>query len=135
MLTKNYQRQLDIPHEPEEWITIRMLSWQQLENAREQRNAQVMKSVKDLDLEAMGLKPDPVTAQKAAETAAAAPDAVTNYDRLALLSAGVVEWSYDDEVSGDALLDLDEMTAKWLVNEIYALSRRSDAEVKDSSGQ
>lgn len=118
-------RQVPIPHEPGETLTLRALSWRQLDQARE---VQAKRSLHD-SLESTKvfreLDPDWVKSQmanaenrEAAETRAAAPDTYSNYDMESVLRAGVIGWSYDTKFKPELLDDLDGATATWAFREL-----------------
>lgn len=151
MLVNTIKRRLDVPGEPGEWIEIRRLSWRQMDTARETRQTAVLLRVKALggDIfkalqEQAASAPAPVEAVAGlpAESVALAeperPDA-GEYDRAALLAAGVVGWSYADEagnrvkVSPATLDQLDEETAAWLATEILAFSRPATGEERKNA--
>src|SRR4030095_3750994 len=110
MITKGVTERREIPHEPGEWFEIKLLSWQELEHARDTRSRKSLANIRDMGQEVYG------AIQQAATNAAAAPVDRTiedNYDRMALLIAGVVGWSYPEPVSVETLGQLDETTAHW----------------------
>jgi len=120
-LTKGRTETVDFPHEPGESATIRMLSWKQLEDAKDATVASAFKLFENLSpqaLEAITNAPER-PGREAAEA---------KYDRATLLEAGVVTWSYQDPVDAETIADLDDVTAELLEQEILALSRRTEAE-------
>ena len=125
MLTNTVTRRLDIPHEPGQWIEIRMLSWKQLDDAREVRFKKVMDRLDGVDT---SILPDVDNDDKGDDADEDAP-----YDRLTIFNAAVWEWTYEDEVSDTTLQNLDDVTAEWLEEEILALSTRKEEEKNDSS--
>ncbi len=110
-------RRVEIPHEPGSWMEIRALSFVALAEARHARLAQlaelggILSALRDV----------------ATPTSAAEADPLASYDRLSLLSAGIVAWSYGPTI---AAADLDDPTSEWAAREILAYSVPGPAEVK-----
>ncbi len=121
MLTKGRTETVDFPHEPGESATIRMLSWKQLEEAKD---ATVQGAFKLFE----NLSPAALEALTNAPERASRQTADTTYDRAVILLRGVVGWSYEDPVDEETLADLDDETAEFLEDAILGLSRRTEAE-------
>ncbi len=128
-LTTNVTKSIELPHEPGQHVVIRMLSWRQLESARTARTMEAMESVKDMDQEFLQgmLKNLPDTPKEDEEATTRTP-----YNKRAMLRAGIVSWSYTEEVSEATIDDLDEPTADFLFSAIEKLSAVSVDEGKDS---
>ena len=104
-------RRADVPHEPGQWLELRMLSWLDLDHARTARIKEIAERAKVLsgiNFAALAVpQPQPVE------------DPLLNFDVQTLLRRGVSAWSYGDKVTTD---DLDERTAQWAAREILALT-------------
>ena len=121
-LVTNITKRLDVPHEQGEWVEIRKLSWRQLEAASDAQTEKAMAKVSGLGAELMASLPKAVAGDR---------DPVDSYDRGAALAAGIIAWSYDAPVSPDAIGDLDEETAGWLMREIISFTTGDAAERKN----
>lgn len=130
MLTKGITDKRDIPHEPGEWIEIRKLSWIDLDDAREARQAAVFGNVKAMGGEVMAALPKrckkgcgeekhdgacPPPEERADDSAA---DPTNEYDQNIMLHRGIVAWSYEEPSSGANIDTLDEVTAHWIHGEL-----------------
>lgn len=124
MLIKRITRRVDVPHEPGEWLELRYLDRSQFKEAAIIRQREAAGMAKSYGGELFS------AIQKTREELAVPPDAkpaeptieelVAAYDPDTLLKLAVAGWSYDEEVSEDALKRLDEATVEWAVKEIVA---------------
>ena len=106
MLTKDLTRQLDLPHEPGAWITVRGLGYVALERARQRKLVDQIGLLRQLgDVQSVANK---------AEASTDEPDPLAAYDLTALLEEAIVAWSYEEPVSPEAIHSLDEVTAKFV---------------------
>lgn len=122
MRTNKITTTLDVPNEAGATITIRRLSHHQLMMAIDRRQ--------DAAIDKLNKIADPSKLPKGDNEAAEEPR--QRYDRMAILRAGVVDWSYAEDVTDEALEDQDEAWASWAFDEIIAFSIRSAEEKKDS---
>ena len=108
-LVKGIVRRLEVPGEDGAHITVKMLSWLELDRSRRAR------------LEALAGQLRLISGVQLPQTDAAVTEAdpLTAYDRATLLACGVTEWTYGDPV--DTTL-LDERTAEWASRQILELS-------------
>ena len=132
MLTIGITKELEIPHEPGETITIRKLSWKQLANARKERQEAVFATVKAMGGEVLSALPSRCSkgcGEEKHQGACPPPeeradpsgvDPTNEYDHGTLLQTGIVSWSYEKPANVGNIDDLDEVTAKWAVAEIVA---------------
>jgi hypothetical protein len=130
MITRGVTERREIPHEPGEWFEIKLLSWQELEHARDTRSRKSLANIRDMGQEVYG------AIQQAAANAAAAPadrNIEDNYDRMALLTTGVVGWSYPEPVSAETLGQLDEDTARWAMQNILGVTFMRSAEARKNA--
>ena len=131
-LTRGQTFDEPIPHEQGEWIKFRRLSWTQLDEARKAKGRKVMRNIAS-DPEAVKLLAEVQninSASPAAPDPAAAltvpPDPLSDYDQEMLLRLGIVEWSYDEPVSPEAIGDLDEETAEWAARKLLPKPKTTD---------
>lgn len=120
-LTNRIVRRVDLPHEPGQWVEIRMPSLGILDRAREVRSRRAIEMVAGIDLSqikgASGERP----ARSGAE-----------FDWLTLLAGCITAWSYADPVSAENVGELDEVTVSVLVEAL--LVAPSEADRKKVSG-
>ena len=119
MIVKNITKKCDIPHEADEWMIFRRLTWKQLEEASDVSSDASFERIKKMGPEIMSALSKQATATSATAT----------YDRATILYKGIVKWSYEDEVSHDNIDALDDATANWAFHEILALN---DDEIKNA---
>ena len=118
MLVRSATKRLEIPHEPGEFMTIRRLSWSQLDLASETA------SLANFDrISRMG--PEMVAALR--QTAEGEADEIGMYDKATVLHLGITEWSYDATVTPDNIDMLDQQTAEWAFREILKLNSDTDS--------
>jgi hypothetical protein len=127
MLTGKLTARREIPHEPTEWMEFRLLGWVALEEAQSLKQTNALRAlsgglsevVRDLQRE---------RERSNGNETPRATDPVDNYDRMTLLTKGIVSWSYDAPVTPTTIGELDEETAKWAASEIVTLQTQSTAE-------
>ena len=126
-LVTGVTKQVEIPHEPNEWMVLRKLSWKQLEAASDVKTAAQLEQMKRLGGDLISAM------QKAAGDRQQAPGDA--YDRAVVLAGGIVQWSYEPAVSGETIYQLDEETAAWAFREILGLNapRTDDERLNGSS--
>ena len=118
-LTKGVTRKVEIPHEPDQWVQLRMLTYRQLAEARRVKLDDlftVMRGLKDIALPQ--------------QDGQAVVDPLAGYDIGVLLRYGIVAWSYGETVTPD---ELDYRTAQWAAREIVALAVPDEAAVGKAS--
>ena len=110
-------RRVEIPHEPGEWMELRRPSWRELEEASKVKTDEVFQRLRsmggDLLRELSGVNREQVMAE-------AQRDPLQLYDMATVLRAGIAAWSYEAEVTPEALDSLDVLTAEWAAREILA---------------
>lgn len=123
-IVTNVTKRVEIPHEPDQWMEIKKLSWRQLEATKDAQTNALLARMKSLG-------GDMVKAlQGAVEDQKQKPG--TQHDRGGVLNCGIVAWSYDVPVTPANVDALDEETAAWAVEEILALNApRTDEERKN----
>ena len=118
MIVKSITKQVDIPHEPGEWMLFRKLSWRQLDEASDLASDASFARIKRMGAEMI---------KALRSSAIPPPDNVESYDRAYVLNAGIVKWSYEDDVNKENIDGLDEATAAWAYAEILKLNEDKDA--------
>ena len=119
---------IDLEHE-DATITIRPVSWLVM---REARDARVRRAIRPF----VELPPESIAALQSPPKNGAAPkddeddEQPDVYDREVLLLASIIEWSYEEPVSPERILDLDEVTAEIVYRRAVALNTRSKDEGK-----
>ena len=125
MLVSEITRRADIPHEPDQWMELKRLSWRQLEVAGEVQTDSMLKKLKTMGGDLVKALKEVGKEQE--------QDPLTKYDRGVVLKAGIKKWSYDAEVTDKNIDSLDEETAEWAFREILSLNRpRTEEEAKNA---
>lgn len=128
MITTHVTRVLSIPHEPGETMTLRMLSWVQLQAARDARQAAALRGIRDLGVEMFGQ----LQQQASGIAAEGEADPLAGFDTGVLLRAGIAGWSYPDAVTPEAIDALDAETSTWAARALLDLrgQRTEDERLK-----
>jgi len=123
MLINDVTRKVEIPHEPGEWMVLRKLTWRQEELAKEIQSDKFLKKakqysslIKDFD-KGDRSKTDPLT----------------QYDRGCVLEAGIVKWSYKEDVNKENIDKLDSETAEWAFREILDMKKPKTEEERKNA--
>lgn len=126
MLVTNQSKRVEIPHEKDEWMEFRKLSWRQMEIAEEIQTDLLLKRMKSMGA-------DMVKALRDAVKGKEEQDPFKRYDKSTVLDVGIVKWSYEAEITKENIETLDEVTADWAFKEILSLNKtRTDEEVKNA---
>jgi hypothetical protein len=150
MLTRNVQRVLPIPHEPEHRMTLRQLGWLALAQAEEARSTAALKNLQTMGAEMFQTLQSSRNDITDPDTAAAiATDPLLKYDRRVLLHQGIVAWTYTEPVdpladpldphvdrrpvpvTDDAIDSLDPVTAEWAARIIAGLGAPPDEQATE----
>ena len=121
MLTSKIRRRIELPHEPEQWVEVRQLSYLQLDLARDVFQMRNMDRLGRLDASTRQQLAEMQLArfQNSATVAeVVADDPLIGYDVQTLLQAGVIAWSYDEAVTPESVDQLDEATAEYVAREL-----------------
>ena len=119
-LVSNITDTVEVPGEGVK-VVIRMLSHKQLKEAAKVRQSEGVGFMRELGGELLKALKDADTDKiKQLEDAQAAN--INNYDRDVLLKQGIVSWEYDAKLPAGTD-ELDEPTAKFLAEKIFAMSR------------
>ena len=114
----------EVPNEPGEWIAFRPLSWKQLEDAKQARTLAAIKVAGQIPSE---IYERMAPLQERDETSDL--ETTDEYDRAAVLSASIAEWSYADvELTPENIDGMDEETSAWAHGIALDLSLRSRSE-------
>lgn len=124
---------VQIPNEDHE-VVIRRLNHVQLKEAAKARQSEGVGFMRELGgelLKALRSSDNPEdTAKKLKDIQEKQESDISNYDRSTILRHGVLSWSYPippralkETGVTDGLDELDELTAKYLANEIFEYSR------------
>lgn len=126
-IVKGKTRRVDVPHEKDEWFEVKRLSWRQLELAADVHSDKALKTMKDMGADmAKAMQNETRTPTKERS-----PEQL--YDRGIVLEAGILGWSYDEEVNKENIESLDEETAAWAFGEIVGLNKATEEERKNAS--
>lgn len=133
---------IELPHEPGEWVDVRMLSSEQIKRARMAAQREGIAYMRDLGgelvRELQSIAPGGERAAEAEEIRAeiaveTATNPLAGLDRLTLLEEGIVKWSYyDTKPLAKDIADLDEETAQYIAERI-APRPRTAADQKNGS--
>jgi hypothetical protein len=141
MLVSQEPTQVDVPHEPGEWIAIKRLSWRQLKSARKKAEEENRQVIKDFGPEFLRALQSPDGEEKARKLLKRQQYDESNFDSQEILKLGIFAWSYTNgdgtavEVNDESIGMLDERTATWAKQQIVDLTRPPDEEEeKNSSG-
>lgn len=135
-LTSAVTKPVEVPHEPGNTFTIRMLSWLHIKEARERRTSAALQAARELGPE---LLKDIQSAAAPSAEPVRARDPLDDFDQATVLRHGVVGWSgpgYQTPCTPDALAELDPTTAEWAAREVchFSLGLRTEEErLNDSS--
>jgi len=125
----------EIPHEEGAWIDFCKLSWKQLDIARKEGMKENAEKAKLFGVEWIKALTSDGGEDKARKIAAAQEWDSSNFGTAALLEFGIVAWSFEQDVSGNNIDDLDGATASWAKQEIVDINKPpSEEEVKNGSG-
>lgn len=107
-------RREDIPHEPGQWMELRALTWPELEKAKKVKQSGVFADLGEIGADTLkqlqGLTPEAVSD--------AIADPLAALDVLTVLTAGILRWSYDADVTIANIERLDSETARWAAEQI-----------------
>lgn len=124
MLVSKIVEKLEIPHEVDEWVEIRNLSWTAMEEAVDTKQERDIGQVKRMGGDVFeAIMKSSASRQESSEDNEDEKKkrgaTFESYDMETLLRKSIVAWSYDVKVSLSAIQDLDAKMAKWLAREIY----------------
>ena len=127
-LVKGINWEKEIPHEEGQKMTFRRLSWAQLEEA-----AEINKRNTFADIKSMGADAVRALGEMREELKAAKEEQGNTYDKRTVLNAGIVAWTYPENVNPENIGLLDEETAEWAFQEIVnAHKARTEKQRKNS---
>ncbi len=123
MLTKSITKRIELPAEPGEWIEVRPLSWRDLQGAREARQHEAIRKAIDLG---SALKDLSGIAQDRQPNTPVEPKAEDTYDVGYLLHRAIVDWSYGEPVTEEAVDSLDQKTVDVVLDELLPKTTEAD---------
>lgn len=127
MLVTNQSKRVEIPHEKDEWMELKKLSWRQMEVAEDIQTDILLKRMKSMGADMVKALRDAVGKGKEEQ------DPFKRYDKSTVLDIGIVKWSYEAEITKENIEALDENTADWAFKEILSLNKtRTDEEAKNA---
>ena len=132
MLVSREPVRVDVPHEDGQWFDLLKLSWTQIRKARKAATMDSAETAKAFGAELMkALGSEKNGEDKAMSLIKAQQYDESMFDTEQLLLDGVVGWSYNGEVTSEALATLDEGTAAWAKQAIIDITKPpSEAEEK-----
>lgn len=132
VFTSRITQRLQVPHDPDQAVTIRKLAPRHLDAAAVESYRQslertnlmggmsAIQTIRALTAETPKAEADGAAAAVAAATPAADP--LSGYDRATLVAKSLVDWTYDAPTTMESVLDLDEETLDFLAREVLRLS-------------
>ena len=138
MLVSKIVEKLDIPHEEEQWVEIRNLSWTAMEEAVNNKQERDIGQVKRMGgdvFEAImrSSKDDDAPTEDESTEKKGRGATFESYDMETLLRKAIISWSYEGKPTVERIQDLDAKTAKWLAREIYERNK-PDTEEDSKNG-
>ncbi len=127
MLTKAITKRIELAHEPGEWIEVRPLSWRDLQGSRDEHSQTAIKKALDLGSALNGLSEMAAAQKKDAEPTN--PKIEDTYDVGYLLHRAIVDWSYGEPVTEEAVDSLDQTTVDVVLDDL--LPKTSEADQKN----
>lgn len=129
MLTGDRTRRVEIPHEEGQWIELKELSGRQLRKIRKLKFKESIADTRAMGGELMQALGG--FSQEDVKKAQKDPDPLAEYDMDALLEAGIVAWSYEEEVNSDNIGQLDQKTERLIALALVGVEEEEE-KVKDS---
>ena len=132
MLTSKVREKVELPHEPGQWIEIRQLSAQHLQEAREARAEFNLRAGRRffemLQMRKTAGLDEPTAEPETPDEDVPEPEdnPLLNFDAFTLLKHGIVAWSYKEPVNVGNIADLDEETVELVARRIAPRPRTED---------
>lgn len=127
MLRKGVTKTAEIPHEPGEWIEVKLLGWKELEAARRARMRQSFENIREMG-------PDLYRQMQESRSDNGPTDVMQQYDQGVVLERGIVGWSYGEPVTPETIGQLDPVTAEWAARTIVGADAEREDDRKNGSG-
>ncbi len=128
MLTKTITKRIELSAEPGEWIEVRPLSWRDLQGAKDAHQNQLMGRAVDFG-DALKALSNITADQRQAAQQQAESNPRDSYDVGYLLHRAIVDWSYGEPVTEEAVDSLDQVTVDVVLDEL--LPKTSEADLKN----
>ncbi len=119
--TSLFTKVLDVPGDPDQTITIRMLAPEHLEAAAKSQQRKVMHDLREMG--GMAILKEFETLKTTGDVRAADP--MLLFDRVTLLEKGIIAWSYEQKISRATCADLTEEVAEYVGREALRLAKPS----------
>lgn len=119
----------EVPHEPGEWIGLRLLAWPTLELAKlakTKEQGEVARAMGAEILRAITEADEGQEERAAGRVIRALRYDVSQFDLGVLLEHGIAAWSYDEPVTAESVRRLDHRTAMWAAKELIDKVRERD---------
>lgn len=125
-LRKDVTRQLDLPHEPGEYVTVRLPGYHDLNRAREVRLFKQIRFMRELGSQPRVESPPPDP-----DAPVVPVDPLAAFDLDTLLETCIAGWSYPDKVTPDTIHSLDEVTAEYVGRQLVVQPESEAAQKND----
>ena len=117
MALRDLTKQVSIPHEDGEWMELRLLGWQELEESKRAKTRESFENIK-----ALGGDIYKAIQEARTEDTSGSMDPLALHDMATLLRKGIVAWSYGGvPVNAENIGRLDEKTATWAARAILGI--------------
>lgn len=116
---------VEVPHEPGNQFLLGALSWQQLKEARRERQREAFDLMRDMGPDLLGATPKQTAEDRAEARQRAVENPLDEYSEATLIRYGLQGWrgpGYEGADVSEAM-DLDEPTLQWAAREILSRSR------------
>ena len=117
-----------IPHEPDESMHLRELTWETLQNATQRHERE---AISKIALSGIDMKDLPTSPVKTQATPTDPQDVYDRYDKRTILEEGIGAWSYPEAVTPEMIARLDHRTADWAFKAILDINMVSKSEGED----
>ena len=121
-----------IPHERDQWMEFKPLTWRRLEAAEAIRSKEAMDVIASVPGDTFARIQESGSDNGRRERRRQEP--ADQYDKGTVLEGGIVAWSYDAEVNEQNIGLLDAITADWAFRHIISQNVRSQSEGEVSGG-
>lgn len=127
---------IELPHEPGEWILVRVLSGTHIQRAKAMASAEAAKKIREMGAGVVaemqtGLSREAIEAVRATQTV----DPLKGLDRRTMLHDGIIGWSYYEGKPTPADIDdLDEITMQYVAERLVPKSVSGETEADRKNG-
>lgn len=130
MFADAFTKDVPVPNDPSQTVTIRRLSWAELQEAGAANTKKAMQYVRDVGDSAIR-----EIAQQAKQGANAeiARDPFNAYDMATLLRYGIKSWSYQRPVTPENVALIDDVAAPYLARQIFDFTKGAQTKVEQKN--